>query len=112
MAELETVARPYAEAAFETARDAKALPQWSSALQVAAAVVADPRMQGALDNPRLTTAEKESLFLSVAADGFPPLPSCKIGLVRNWREQTSLTDALASLIIQSLDNLAQNEAAE
>jgi hypothetical protein len=45
-------------------------------------------------------------------DGFPPLPSCKIGLLRNWREQTSLADALANLIIQSLDNLAQNEAAE
>jgi DNA-binding transcriptional LysR family regulator len=45
-------------------------------------------------------------------DGFPPLPSCKIGLLRNWREQTSLTDALANLIVQSLDNLAQAEAAE
>ena len=45
-------------------------------------------------------------------DGFPPLPSCKIGLLRNWREPNSLSDALANLIIQSLDNLAQNEAAE
>src|SRR4051794_3120768 len=46
-------------------------------------------------------------------DGFPALPSCKIGLMRNWRERTSLTDALADLIVQSLDNLAsQAEAAE
>jgi DNA-binding transcriptional LysR family regulator len=46
-------------------------------------------------------------------DGFPPLPSCKIGLLRNWREQTPLVDALARLIVQSLDNLAgQAEAAE
>ncbi|MDQ0391567.1 LysR substrate-binding domain-containing protein [Labrys monachus] len=46
-------------------------------------------------------------------DGFPPLPSCKIGLLRNWREQTSLADALAALIVQSLDNLAGHaEAAE
>lgn len=72
MAELETVARPYAEAAFEIARDANALPQWSAALKTAAAVVADPRMQAALDNPRLANAEKETLFLAVAADGFPP----------------------------------------
>ncbi|HXU51614.1 MAG TPA: F0F1 ATP synthase subunit delta [Casimicrobiaceae bacterium] len=95
MAELETVARPYAEAAFETARDAKALPQWSSALKVAAAVVADPRMQGALDNPRLTAAEKETLFLSVAADGFPAgvrnfarvlIESDRIGLLPQIRE--------------------------
>lgn len=47
------------------------------------------------------------------SDGFPPLPSCKIGLMRNWRERTSLADALADLIVQSLDNLAaQSEAAE
>ena len=47
------------------------------------------------------------------SDGFPPLPSCKIGLMRNWRERNALTEALADLIIQSLDNLAsQAEAAE
>lgn len=47
------------------------------------------------------------------SDGFPPLPSCKIGLMRNWRERTPLADALADLIIQSLDNLAaRTEAAE
>jgi len=70
MAELQTVARPYAQAAFEIAQDAKALPQWSSALKVAAEAAADARMQQALDNPRLTPAEKETLFLSVAGDGF------------------------------------------
>ena len=33
--------------------------------------------------------------------------------MRNWRDRTSLTDALADLIVQSLDNLAnQAEAAE
>ena len=69
MAELQTVARPYAEAAFEIAQEARALPQWSSALKLAAAVSATPRMEEALDNPRLTTAAKEALFLSVAGDG-------------------------------------------
>jgi len=71
MAELETVARPYAEAAFAVAQEAGTLPQWSTALKIAAAVAADPRMEEALDNPRLTTAEREALFLSVAGDGFP-----------------------------------------
>jgi hypothetical protein len=33
--------------------------------------------------------------------------------MRNWRERTTLADALADLIVQSLDNLAsQAEAAE
>ncbi len=39
------------------------------------------------------------------ADGFPLLPSCKIGLVRNWLEKSTLADALAALIVSSLDNL-------
>jgi DNA-binding transcriptional LysR family regulator len=39
------------------------------------------------------------------SDGFPALPSCKIGLVRNRREENDLADALAAQIKQSLDNL-------
>lgn len=40
------------------------------------------------------------------SDGFPPLPSCKIGLLRNPRERTQLVDTLADQIVSSLDNLA------
>ncbi len=40
-----------------------------------------------------------------ARDGFPPLPSCKIGLVQGLREPNALADALADQIRHSLDNL-------
>jgi DNA-binding transcriptional LysR family regulator len=40
------------------------------------------------------------------ADGFPPLPTCRIGLMRNPGAMSPLADALAEHIIQSLDNLA------
>src|SRR3954452_8808684 len=36
------------------------------------------------------------------SDGFPPLPSCKIGLMRNRHETSQLADALAGHIISSL----------
>ncbi len=39
------------------------------------------------------------------SDGFPALPSCKIGLIRNRRESNPLADALGFHIRQSLDNL-------
>src|SRR3954453_1217196 len=39
------------------------------------------------------------------SDGFPALPSCKIGLIRNRREPNPLADALGFHIKQSLDNL-------
>lgn len=72
MAELTTVARPYAEAAFSLARERAALPVWSEMLKLMAAVMADPKMQQALDSPRLTAAAKESLFLSVCGEGVVP----------------------------------------
>jgi DNA-binding transcriptional LysR family regulator len=41
------------------------------------------------------------------ADGFPDLPFCRIGLVRNPHGSSALTDALAQHIISSLDNLSE-----
>ena len=70
MAELATIARPYAEAAFGLARDEQALSQWSDMLRFAATVIDDPRVAQALDNPRLDAAAKESLLLSIGGDRF------------------------------------------
>jgi hypothetical protein len=42
-----------------------------------------------------------------AGEGFPELPSCRIGLVRNPHETSTLADALAGHIISSLDNLSE-----
>jgi F-type H+-transporting ATPase subunit delta len=68
MAELTTIARPYAEAAFELARAANALPAWSSMLRYVSAVVTEPAMARSLDNPKFTPGDKESLILSVCGD--------------------------------------------
>ena len=68
MAELTTIARPYAEAAFRLARDENALPAWSEMLRLASKVVVDPRVAAALDNPKLTVGDKASLMLSVFGD--------------------------------------------
>ena len=68
MAELTTIARPYAEAAFALARDADALPAWSQMLRLASAVVADPKVAQALDNPVLDSGAKETLLLSICGD--------------------------------------------
>ncbi|OYW60740.1 MAG: LysR family transcriptional regulator [Rhizobiales bacterium 17-65-6] len=46
------------------------------------------------------------------ADGFPPLPPCDIGLLRNRHEPSVLADALAQHIIQGLDNVTEADAAE
>jgi len=56
MAERATIARPYAKAAFEYARVANALAEWSQGLKVAAEILADARVAALLNNPRWTPA--------------------------------------------------------
>ena len=68
MAELTTIARPYAEAAFRLARDTNALPAWSGMLDLLAGIAAEPKVAAALDNPKLTSADKAALVLSIAGD--------------------------------------------
>ena len=68
MAELITVARPYAQAAFALAGESNTLPVWAEMLRLASAVVQDPKVHAALDNPKLSAGDKESLFLSVCGD--------------------------------------------
>jgi DNA-binding transcriptional LysR family regulator len=48
------------------------------------------------------------------SDGFPALPSCRIGLLRSPHGSSALTDALAGHISSSLDNMSEGsrEAAE
>lgn len=66
MADKSTVARPYAKAAFEEARDRKRLGPWSEALRTAAAVIGDPRVEALLGNPRVTPEELAMLVIEIA----------------------------------------------
>lgn len=68
MAELSTLARPYAKAAFEYARDKNALAAWSEQLAVAAAVTADSVMVGVLTNPSITAQQQSHTVSEVCGD--------------------------------------------
>lgn len=68
MAENVTIARPYADAAFELARGAGALGPWSEALDRFAAVAADPSMQACFTDPNLSADQPNKLMLDVAGD--------------------------------------------
>lgn len=46
------------------------------------------------------------------ADGFPKLPECAIGIMRNWRQRSRVTEALVEHIQSSLDNMSVPLAAE
>ena len=68
MAELTTLARPYAKAAFEYALEAKQLPEWSEMLSFATHVVNDESMQQILTSPHFTKESQCDAMLSVCAD--------------------------------------------
>ena len=65
MAERITIARPYARAAFETARARRQLAEWSRALTAAAAGVADPAVQGLLGSPKLPKSQLAQIFIEL-----------------------------------------------
>lgn len=74
MAENIAIARPYAQAAFELARDAGQLDAWSDALQAAATVVADAQVAALIGAPA-TDADKLVALISeiagISATGVP-----------------------------------------
>jgi hypothetical protein len=72
MAELATIARPYAEASFRSALEKQDLAGWSDGLALAGAIAADPQMADLLGNPRLTRAGKLEVFSSSRPRG----PNC------------------------------------
>ena len=47
-----------------------------------------------------------------STDGFPELPACHVGLIRNAHESSTLAHALAGHIMSSLDNMSEAQAAE
>ncbi len=57
VAERATVARPYAKAAFEYARQANAFAAWSAGLGAAAEILSDARVGALTKSPRLTGAD-------------------------------------------------------
>jgi F-type H+-transporting ATPase subunit delta len=68
MSELITLARPYASAAFELAREQKNYDHWSEMLGFMAAVAHDRTMRVALDSPRLSESEAAEMFIAVCEE--------------------------------------------
>ncbi len=68
MAELSTLARPYAKAAFEFAVAADALPQWSSMLRLLTALTQNATVASLLSSPSLTPVAKAEKVVATAGD--------------------------------------------
>lgn len=68
MAELSTLARPYAKAAFEYALAANALTGWSDGLATAAVVAQQDEVDAVLESPNLTAEQKAQSLIDLVGD--------------------------------------------
>jgi F-type H+-transporting ATPase subunit delta len=72
VAERATIARPYAKAVFEEARERKAFADWSQALALCAQIVADPRVESLVKNPEVPAADVAEFVIGVAGAQLTP----------------------------------------
>ncbi|MFV2061118.1 MAG: F0F1 ATP synthase subunit delta [Gammaproteobacteria bacterium] len=68
MAEKSTIARPYAQAAFDLAKDNKDLKSWAEMLQFLSAVIADDTMSQVIHDPQYQTQDLIEMILNIAGD--------------------------------------------
>jgi F-type H+-transporting ATPase subunit delta len=68
MAEKSTIARPYAQAAFDLAQQKGELKKWSEMLQLIAAVSSDALMQNMISNPSIEKEKVIDIINGVCAD--------------------------------------------
>lgn len=66
MAELSTLARPYAEAVFRLAKEKNALGEWADRLAMLAAIVSNEQMQAVIADPNTSAARAAELVGSIA----------------------------------------------
>lgn len=72
MAESITLARPYANAAFEVAVAGRSLAKWSAMLKTLASVTANEKVSQLLKNPALTAEQQSAALLSICGTEINP----------------------------------------
>ncbi|MEP7154688.1 MAG: F0F1 ATP synthase subunit delta [Betaproteobacteria bacterium] len=86
MAELTTVARPYAEAAFRAAVDAKSVAAFSDKLKQLGAAAGTREAASLLGNPKVSTKEKADVLFSASGGTVPDtLQNLTNSLIENQR---------------------------
>ena len=85
MAELSTMARPYAKAIFDLAQQAKTLPAWSEVLSGLAQAVATDEVAGLIGHPGLTRSELGNALVEALPDADAPVHNLVRLLAENSR---------------------------
>ncbi|SPE32911.1 ATP synthase subunit delta [Burkholderiales bacterium] len=125
MAELSTIARPYAEALFEAARgQSPAAAQLQRAVEAIAAMVADPGVAAGLSNPRLSDARRFELISELCGQALPAQVAQLLKMIiengrlaampdvaAQFRELVNASAGVADCIIETAFPLSADELA-
>lgn len=68
MAEISTIARPYAVAAYKLGKETKALDKWSDMLALLAGLVKDEQLKTYIEDPKVNAQELEANMIKVAGN--------------------------------------------
>lgn len=98
MAQTSTIARPYARAVFETARDKGAFAAWQAELELLAHIAADPAVRVALGNPKLETGQLAELVQGVAGDKLSAGGRNLVALLAERKRLVVLPEVLAQFV--------------
>jgi F-type H+-transporting ATPase subunit delta len=100
MAELATIARPYAEATFKAALEKSRLAPVAESLALLAAIARDETMRSVLSNPRVSAQQKKEIFSSASRDGLDEIAKGLISLLVESHREVLMGD-----ISQQFDEL-------
>ena len=68
MAEISTIARPYATAIFNLAKENKSLSNWSNMLSLLSNVVSDDQIKDFIADSKVLDSEREKVILKICKD--------------------------------------------
>ena len=91
MAELSSIARPYAQAVFELAKDSGHYGPWSEALEFLAKVAADKDMAALFSNPRVSRQQAADIVIELFGEGVGDEPKNLVRLLAQNRRLLALS---------------------
>ena len=103
MAETQTIARPYAQAAFLHASEQHQLKEWSDMLSLLAAIAGDPAIRPLIDSPHLTEQQLADLVIDICGAHLDDKGTNFVRVLADNRRLGLLTDISALYEIQRRD---------
>ena len=90
MSESSNIARPYAQAVFELARDSSRFDEWSDSLKSLCEIVEHPDIGAMINDPRITREQILDVMLEIGGDGFDEQTGNLIRILGHYRRLAAI----------------------